>query len=429
MRHIACVVAAFCLYIWGAVDARAQTQAAIVVDAATGRVVTELNPDELTYPASLTKMMTLYMVFEALEQRRLQLGEPLPVSTYAATRAPSKLGLDPGDTIVLEDAMLGLVTKSANDAAAVIAERLGGSEENFAAMMTRRAHRLGMRDTSFRNASGLPHPEQVTTARDMAILSLAVVRDFPQHYHVFSTESFTYGGRHHGNHNRLMARYYGMDGIKTGYVNASGFNLASSAERNGRRLIAVVMGGPTARVRDSYMEQLLDAAFDRLADPREARLVLAAADPLKPAVRPLTTRPADVAPIVIRAASADRPAPRIEAGIAPLSLAASELAAIDRAVRGNDRKPTAARTAASAGKSSAAWRVQLASFPTEGAARQAAAKATRAVPALAGARTTIERSQVAGRTVFKARLSGIAEATARNACRTLKSMAACTASS
>lgn len=241
--------------------AYARKYAHIVVDAATGKVLDESGPDRRIYPASLTKMMTLYLTFEALEAGKVGLHTGLPVSARAARQPPSRLGLRPGQTIRVEDAIRSLVTKSANDVAVVLAEALGGSEVKFARQMTRRARSLGMRSTVFRNASGLPNSRQVTTARDLAKLARAVILRFPQYYHYFSLQAFEYGGRTYRNHNRLMRRYEGMDGLKTGYIRASGFNLAASVVRDGWRVVAVVIGGRTSRSRDEQMKTLLDRTF------------------------------------------------------------------------------------------------------------------------------------------------------------------------
>jgi D-alanyl-D-alanine carboxypeptidase len=239
--------------------------AAIVVDARTGGALYAASADEQRHPASLTKMMTLYMVFEALREGRLSLSTPLPVSPHAAARPPSRLGLAAGQTLIVEQAILALVTKSANDAAATVGEYLaGGSEARFGQMMTLRARALGMTRTTFRNASGLPDPDQVTTARDMALLGRRLMHDFPERFAYFSEPAFTYRGRTLWNHNRLLQEYEGTDGIKTGYVNDSGFNLVASAQRDGVRLIAAVFGGSTGRERDRHMMALLDQGFERM---------------------------------------------------------------------------------------------------------------------------------------------------------------------
>lgn len=237
--------------------------ASIVVDADSGAVLHAANADLPTPPASLTKMMTLYLLFEAVEEGRLALDQRLPVSRLAANRAPTKLGVEAGDKVRVRDAINALIIISANDCATVVAEALGGSEENFARMMTNKAETIGMTQTVFRNASGLPVRGQFSTARDLAVLSQALIRDFPQYYGYFQTTEFAYGDRVYATHNRLMLRYPGADGLKTGFVRASGFNLATSAARAGRRLIGVVLGGRTARARDDRMAELLDEAFSR----------------------------------------------------------------------------------------------------------------------------------------------------------------------
>src|SRR5215472_16106396 len=242
--------------------ASALVSESIVIDAETGQVLSEENPDAITYPASLTKMMTLYLTFEALNSGRLRLDQYLPVSYEAASRSPTKLGLRPGESIAVQDLILGLVTRSANDAATVLAEGLAGSEPAFAAHMTSKARQLGMTSTAYRNASGLPDPDQYTTARDEAQLAFSLYRDFPREYRYFATPQFYFRGSITHNHNHLLDWYEGADGIKTGYIGASGFNLAASAVRNGHRLIGVIMGGPSAGTRDREMAALLDRGFE-----------------------------------------------------------------------------------------------------------------------------------------------------------------------
>ncbi len=237
--------------------------ASIVIDANTDTVISQENADRLLHPASMSKLMTLYLTFEALEAGRITLQRSFPVSEHAESMSPTKLNLIAGQTIRVEDAILSLVTLSANDSAVVLAEGLGGSEDRFGQLMTRKAHQLGMVNTNFRNSNGLPDPAQISTARDMAILCRALIKRFPQYYHYFSVREFTYNGIEHANHNHLMSRYEGMDGLKTGLTNASGFNLAASAVRNGRRLIGVVFGGTSAVQRDDYMADLLDEGFQR----------------------------------------------------------------------------------------------------------------------------------------------------------------------
>lgn len=253
---------AFAIVILGSMmshEARANSKyASIVVDAHTGKTVYSRHADSHRFPASLTKIMTLYIVFEELNAGRLKKSSLFKVSKRAAGQPPSKLGLRPGQRISVDNAIKALVTKSANDVAAVVAENIGGTERKFAKRMTKTARRLGMKRTVFKNASGLPNSRQRTTARDMARLGIKIQRDFPKHYKYFKIRSFKYKGRTYRSHNRLLGRYRGTDGIKTGYTRASGFNLTSSVRRNGKHVIAVVMGGKTGRSRDRHMEKLLN---------------------------------------------------------------------------------------------------------------------------------------------------------------------------
>ncbi len=251
------LLATLCL----AAPAWAGKYASIVIDMETGQVLHDREADELRHPASLTKVMTLYLVFDAIESGKLKLTDRLPVSKAASRAQPSKLGLKSGSTIKVEDAIRALVTKSANDVAIVIAEKLGGSETKFVAKMNAKAKELGMLNTTFRNASGLPDKKQVTTARDMAKLAEAVYLDHKNRYNYFSLSSFSWGKRKYMNHNELLKRVAGVDGIKTGFTNASGYNLMASAERGGRRVIAVMMGGSTGRSRDAHVADLIEAAF------------------------------------------------------------------------------------------------------------------------------------------------------------------------
>lgn len=265
--------------------------AAIVVDVLSGQVLYARNADDHRYPASLTKIMTLYMVFDALERKRLKLDDRVEVSARAARQPPTKLGLRAGSEIRLEDAILAMVTRSANDIAVALAEHLGGSERKFARLMTLKAHDLGMTHSEFRNASGLPDSEQHTTARDMSRLALAMLRDFPQYYAYFARESFSFNGRTYENHNNLLKAFPGTDGIKTGYIRASGFNLAASVSRDGRRLVGVVFGGKTASRRDAHMRTILDKSFDRLR--KYAALPVAPV----PAVKPELVKVVEASPI------------------------------------------------------------------------------------------------------------------------------------
>lgn len=260
--------------------------AAMVVDHHTGEVLFSRNADEARFPASLTKIMTLYMVFDRLRTGELSLTDQMRVSAHAAARPPSKLYLRAGSTITVEDAIKALVTKSANDAAAVIAEHIGGTESNFAAMMTTRARQIGMSSTTFRNASGLPDSQQRTTARDMITLSRSIINVHPDYYGYFNTRSFNFRGNRYGNHNRLLGSVAGVDGIKTGYTRASGFNLTTSLRRDGRHLVAVVMGGRTGASRNAHMQDLLNRTFASASinhNPNPSTVILAAA-PVPPSI-------------------------------------------------------------------------------------------------------------------------------------------------
>ncbi|MGY3445006.1 MULTISPECIES: serine hydrolase [unclassified Bradyrhizobium] len=247
--------------------------ASIVVDGNTGSVLTSNSPDGLRHPASLTKIMTLYLLFERLESGKMKLDTEMPVSEHASEQDPTKLGLRPGQTIRVEDAIKGLVTRSANDAAVVIAEAVGGSEDDFARMMTRKARALGMSRTTYRNASGLPNDEQITTARDQATLGRAIQDRFPRYYRYFSTTAFNFRGHTITGHNRLLGSVEGVDGIKTGYTRASGFNLVTSIHRGNRFLVGVVLGGRSGGSRDAIMRNLLAENIGKGATTRTAAAI------------------------------------------------------------------------------------------------------------------------------------------------------------
>lgn len=253
------VLLSFCVTLLSLSTTAQAGSAQLLLDARTGEVLASENPDELNHPASLTKMMSVYMVLDAIKSGNLTWDSKVPFSKYASARPPTKLRVKEGDEITVKEAVLAMIVLSANDVAAAVGEKLGGTERNFGNMMTRKARELGMVNTTFYNASGLPHPDQFTTARDMSTLGVALIRDFPKDYALFSTKSFEFRGRTIHGHNNLMYRYKGMDGIKTGYTNASGFNLVSAVEHGGRRVIGVVLGGRTAASRDKIMEKLIDA--------------------------------------------------------------------------------------------------------------------------------------------------------------------------
>jgi len=241
--------------------------ASIVLDESSGKITEAVNADAARYPASLTKLMTLYMVFEALKQHRITLTQMVPISAHAASMEPSKLGLVPGSKMTVEQGILAMVTKSANDAACAMGELVGGDEARFAQMMTLRARSIGMTHSTWRNASGLPDPQQMTTARDLAVLAHHLIRDFPEQYHYFSVASFLWHGHEVPNHDHMLTDYEGADGLKTGYTVAAGHNLVTSAVRGGVRLVGVVMGAASNGERDLHMASLLDDGFTQMGVP------------------------------------------------------------------------------------------------------------------------------------------------------------------
>jgi D-alanyl-D-alanine carboxypeptidase len=307
--------------------------AAIVVDANSGEVMHAANADSPRHPASITKIMTLYLLFEQIEAGRIKLDTPMQVSEEAASQAPTKLGVRPGQTITVEEAIKGLVTKSANDAAVVIAEALAGDQETFAKAMTRKARALGMTNTLYRNANGLPDDEQVTTARDQALLGRAIQERFPRFYRYFSTTAFYFRGRPMRNHNHLLGRVQGVDGIKTGYTRASGFNLVTSVRRGNRHIVAVVLGGASAGARDARMRSLIeeyigDAATQhtaaRITERGETAVAVALPPPAAPMSAAASLAPPPQAPATAATARADDMRPVAEP--APPAHAASRIA-------------------------------------------------------------------------------------------------------
>lgn len=368
------VALALCVAALGAgpSHAKAPREAGLVMDAKTGEILYAKNADAESYPASLTKMMTLYLTFEALEAGRLKLDQPLPVSAHAAAQAPTKLGLKPGQSVTVEQAILALVVKSANDVASVVAEALGGTEKHFAELMTAKARALGMASTTFRNASGLPDKRQVSTARDMARLAIALYREFPQYYHYFGTQRFDFNGQTIYSHNRMLRNYPGTDGLKTGYTAASGFNIAVSARRGGRHLIGVVFGGTSAGARDRKMAKLLDQSFAQL----ESRERFAANDATP-----------ETKPVAFDAAG---------------SGAAVQFAVAEREV-------------------AVVWGIQVGAYSSAESAANALQTATstagEVLDSAGVALTPIARD---GATLYRARFLGLTEAEAEEACRALK---------
>jgi D-alanyl-D-alanine carboxypeptidase len=376
------------VFVWAIPTVQAKTESSIVIDAETGKVLSEHNADLPNYPASLTKMMTLYLLFEGIEQGKIKLDQRFTVSRWAAAQAPSKLGLTEGQTIAVRELILAIITKSANDAAVSVAENMTGSEAAFAERMTQKARMLGMTSTAYRNASGLPHPAQLTTARDLVKLARALYRDFPHEYAYFATEEFTFNGITHVNHNHLMQSFEGMDGIKTGYIRASGFNLAASAVRDNRRLIGIVMGGLTAHARDTDMARLLNAGFAG-HEPAPVIMTVEREDDSDVSVNTLTHRTA-------RAIAALSPVGRAEAAT-PVRLHRPHADTAER------------------------WSIQVGAFAQEAAAEKAAATAIAKLPTsrgktaqvLAPGHTDKER-------YFRARILNFSQREAEKACHVLR---------
>ncbi|MBQ8677331.1 MAG: D-alanyl-D-alanine carboxypeptidase [Alphaproteobacteria bacterium] len=257
-----------------------KTSSGIAIDIKTGEIISSENPDAIRYPASLTKLMTLYLTFEALEKGKLKMNTPLKVSKYAANREPSKLGVKPGQTISVETAIHAVIVKSANDCAVVLAEALAKNEAEFALKMTDKAHKLGMKHTVFKNASGLNNNAQVTTARDMAVLGAAMYKHFPKYYHLFSLQKFSYQGKNFYTHNHVLKRFKGSDGMKTGYLACAGYNIVTSAKRGEHRILAVAMGHKSIKERDDKVIAMMDKGLKKIAlnDEQKAHKVMAKLD-------------------------------------------------------------------------------------------------------------------------------------------------------
>ncbi len=362
--------------------------ASIVLDADTGEVLRSRNADTRNYPASLTKIMTLYMLFEEIDSGRMTMKQKMSVSKRAAGQPASKLGLKRGATISVRQAIMALATKSANDVATVIAETIGGTEWEFAAAMTKRARSLGMKRTRFRNASGLPNRKQLSSARDMGVLAMAILRDFPHYYKFFSADKFTFQGKTHRTHNNLLNRYPGMDGMKTGYIRASGFNLVASAMRDGRRVIAVVFGGRTAKSRDNHMVKLLDIGFARMA------------------VRDVQRGSKQFAVLNNRKIPLPVIKPEAEQSAAEIHSASGVLL------------PTKARP------NIGQWAIQIGAYRSVGAAEVALREASWRLPVLldnaAAALTPVEMKR--GDILYRARFLGLDKGDAARACRSLKAV-------
>lgn len=432
----------------------ASKYAALVMDARTGEVLHARNADAVRYPASLTKMMTLYLLFESLENKKVTLKTSLPVSRRASQQPQTNISLKPGERIPVDTAIRALVVRSANDVAVVVAESLGGSVENFATRMTRKAKALGMSNTVFKNPNGLPDYSQHTTARDMAKLAVALRRDFPQYYQYFSVRQFSWKRVSYYTHNRVMMRYAGADGIKTGFINASGFNVVTSVRRNGRDIVGVVFGGNTAAARDDRMIALIEDAESVLAkrgktianmQPRNlpsptgsvkpaagegaAKPVVADRGIVKQAAVPSHSTPVPGVPVAAEAvaeAPAVRQGPvvvttRPEAPRGDVSGALVKAPAPFTMQSDEDRRAMQAlQYVPSGGARTTGWGIQVGAFESRQQAEQAAQKAFGvAARTLQGAQVAVAGAGASGKTIHRARLENISENQARNACQVL----------
>ncbi len=392
--------------------------AAIVVDAKSGEVLYAKRADSPRYPASITKVMTLYLTFEALASGKLKLDDQVVFSPHAAAQSPTKLGVSAGDSVTVSDAMAAMATKSANDAAVAMAEKLGGTESRFAALMTLRARELGMQNTHFVNASGLPDSRQITTARDIAILSRAVMRDYPQYYRLFSMQQFTFRGRVMGNHNHLLGRMEGVDGLKTGFTNASGYNLAVSAVRDGRRLIGVVMGGSSGASRDNNAQDLLLTGFDVLERRARGERITVAQNMFEPEPTGPMMRPS------IEQGDTDQEGTRIQLASAapPPRMSPIKIVEPDKTALRKSRAEAKAEKAEKAvkgkkGKKNDEWAVQVGTFKSKSDAReQISFVKDRFGRHFSKADGSADKE---GRT-YRSRFSGFSESSAKAACGALK---------
>jgi D-alanyl-D-alanine carboxypeptidase len=462
-----------------AVEAYAPPFASIVVDGNSGSVLHASNADAPRHPASLTKIMTLYLLFERLDAGKIRLDTPLKVSEHASEQAPTKLGLKPGQTIAVEDAIKAVITKSANDAAVAIAENLGGDEADFAQLMTQKARALGMSRTTYVNASGLPNDDQVTTARDQALLGRAIQERFPRYYKYFSTEQFVYHCSAMRNHNHLLGVVGGVDGIKTGYTRASGFNLVTSLHRDGRYIVAVVLGGRSASERDAHMRELIGAHIREaslrhtapvLAEKAEARGELQTAalakaalpahaeaapaagaaaaattgpnDPIQPLLvktisyRTAATQPAPLAPLPVlvpvatpsqqtTASAANRKPAAVQPPEPPSTIvvASTEPAAVASAAKAEPAKSDVATAEALTQPAHVhgGWLIQVGAFEAEDEAKEHLNAAQSKVPGmLAAADPLTEQVRKGDKTFYRARFVGLDRTTAEAACKLLK---------
>ncbi|GJE38822.1 hypothetical protein KHHGKMAE_2897 [Methylobacterium persicinum] len=423
----------------------------MVVDAKTGKTLHAVNEDALRHPASITKVMTLYMLFEQMERGKFALDSELSISAHAAAQAPSKLGLRPGQTITVEDAIKAIVTKSANDVACAIGENIGGSEERFAQMMTAKAHALGMSRTHYANASGLPDPEQLTTAHDLTILARAIQDRFPRYYRYFQTRSFAFRGRVIGNHNHLLGNVEGVDGIKTGYTRDSGFNLMTAAKSDGHQIVAIVLGGRSGASRDHIMAELVRSNLPRAyAGARTAAPVVEVAERARPAVvadavsrtqtqvasaddedvetTSSTGEPLDISPSRTTTPGAGRVSaaptlPKAAQAYAPQASSPSFPGSGKIIARvGSNERDDPPKPLAGSKVTPSAWVIQLGAMDDEDKARSMLSQARAKVGgSLAKAAPYTVKVEHGGATLYRARFSGFSEQdSAQDACLALK---------
>jgi D-alanyl-D-alanine carboxypeptidase len=413
--------------------------AVLVIDANTGRILYQSSADERRFPASLVKLMTLYLIFEAIESGRLSYRTTIRFSANATEAAPSRLGVEEGAEISLLDAIKALITKSANDVAVAVAEHIGGSEERFAQMMTQKARQLGMNSTTFRNASGLPDAQQVTTARDMITLALRLQDDFPRHYPLFATRTFTFNGDTFRNHNTLLFNFEGLDGMKTGYTRASGFNLVASVRRGRKHVVAVVFGGATASARNSAMRTyltmgLLKASNEKTRQPaprlvaREKGISSIAVPAPRPAVRPPAESPAPnitmarVRPVPVPGGVKQPPPASIDAILKEGGSAAVVPPPPPAETKG--AWTTAAIAPEPSPGATGAFHIQIGAYQSQSEAERRLASVRELATALLGNRTPVTAVVKQGeRTFYRARYGGFdAQSTAAGVCGELKRM-------
>lgn len=379
--------------------------AAVVVDANTGEVLYAKRADSPRYPASITKVMTLYLAFEAIQDGRMKPSDLITVSAKAAAQPPTKLGMTAGDVITVDDAMKAIAVKSANDMSVALAEHMAGSEAKFAALMTLRAQELGMLNTRFVNASGLPDSRQISSARDIAILSRAVMRDYPQYYSLFNLRSFTFRGVTMNNHNRLLARMPGVDGLKTGYTNASGYNLAASGVQDGRRLIVVMLGGTSNAARDNHVQELLNTGFDVMRRRDRGERILVAQSLFEPP---------PPAPVQYASAQGDAGLPRATFTDGPDAGGF----VVARSMPVEKAKATPVKKATPAKKPKGQWTVQAGAFKSKDQARTQMVSIRKKFGKVLDDAEGVIGDKVSG--FFRVRFTGLTADDAQAACKALK---------